>query len=219
MTTNGNNVFIDSGKYNYEEKDPFRKYIKSPKAHNTIYIENTTYTLYKKHYMPKITYYQKTLNHIYAQGVINIHDETLERNLIYSEGVIFLVDKGKFTRPKAMHQNFNISNEVTISNIKEHVTSIQNADKNMTITQHYEVDKIKKFHGDKKNIRGFISKQFNKLIAIQQIDYTMVSKNPIFLTEINTDIDNIKVSDVSFHTEKNILYFSINGQKRKIHLN
>ncbi len=218
LTTNGNNVFIDSGKYNYEEKDLFRKYIKSPKAHNTIYIENINYSLNKKNYIPKITYYKKALDYIYTQGVIDIHDETLERNLIYSEGVIFLIDKGLFQTPKKMHQNFNISNDVMILNIEQNVTSVQNGDKNITITQHLKVDNIEEFYGDKKNIRGFISKQFNKLTTIHQIDYSIRSKNPIFLTEINTDIDNIKISDVSFNTKKNILYFLINGKKRQIKL-
>lgn len=218
LTTNGNNVFIDSGKYNYEEKDTFRKYIKSPKAHNTIYIDNINYSLYKKYYIPKITYYKKGLNYIYAQGVINIHDATLERNLIYSKGVIFLIDRGIFQTPKIMHQNFNVSNDVTISSVEQNVTSIQNDNKNITITQHNSVDNVEEFYGDKKNIRGFISQKFNKLIPIHQIDYSIKSKNPIFLTEINTDIDNIKVSDVSFNATKNILHFSINREKIKIDL-
>lgn len=218
LTTNGNNVFIDSGKYNYEEEDTFRKYIKSPKAHNTIYIDHTNYSLYKKYYIPKITYYKKSLNYIYAQGVINMHDATLERNLIYSKGVIFLIDRGIFQTPEIMHQNFNISNDVTISSIEQNVTSIQNDNKNITITQHFNVNNVEEFYGDKKNIRGFISQQFNKLIPIHQIDYSIKSKNPVFLTEINTDIDNIKVSDVSFNATTNILHFSIDGEKIKIDL-
>ncbi len=190
----------------------------SPKAHNTVYLDNTKYSLNKKKYIPKITFYKKTSNYIYSQGTIYINGEFLERNLIYAKGVIFLIDKGIFQTPKKMHQNFNISNDVVILSAEQEKALIQNGDKNITITQHHKVDNIKKFYGDKKNIRGFISHKFNKLIPIHQIEYSMVSKNPIFLTEINTDIANIKISDVSYNVQKNNLYFSINGEKREVHL-
>lgn len=218
LTSNGNNVFIDSGKYNYEENDPFRKYIKSPKAHNTIFIENSNYHLSKSKYIPKITYYEKSSNYIYVQGVINILGEFLERNLIYSEGVIFLVDKGSFTTHKKMHQSFNISNDVTIIRAEQNVTSIKNGDKNLTITQHYNVDNIERFMANENDIRGFISEKFNQLIPISQIEYSISSSTPIFLTEINTDAENIVVSDVAYNVDKKYFQFSINGVERKVQI-
>ena len=35
--------FVDSGKYNFVESDPFRKYIRSVFSHNTISVDNQTY--------------------------------------------------------------------------------------------------------------------------------------------------------------------------------
>ncbi len=215
LTDNGNNIFIDAGKYNYESENEFRKYIISPKAHTTLYVEDEWYTLSK--YSAELTYYKENNDYVYTQGLVKINDEVLIRNIIYIEGVVFLLDQGILTNPQVVKQNFNLSPDVSIVDVTSDTVTVENNDKVVQIKQYYNIDTVERFYEDEEHIRGFFSTTFDTLTPMHQVEFSLaITDNPIFLTEINTDTDNISVSGVMYHTEDNILSVIVGGKTLQI---
>ncbi len=216
LTDNGNNIFIDAGKYNYEAKDVFRKYIISPKAHTTVYLENQKYAFFPytlSKYHAELTHYEENSEYIYAQGIIHIGKEILTRDIIYMEGVVFLLDRGLLSSPQALKQNFNLSPDVSISLLEANILTIKNSDKLVTLKQYYEISGVETFYEDRENVRGFYSTTFNSLLPMYQIEFSSpISKTPILLTGINTDTHNISVTSVNYDSNTSVFSAKVNGE-------
>lgn len=204
LTLGNKNVFIDSGKYNYEERDLYRKYIRSPRAHNTIYIEGLEYNFHQNKYESHISHYEETNEYIYTQGIIIIDGDILKRNIIYIDGLLIVLDCGFFTSEKTLHQNFNISNDVIVKDISFNQATIDSNGHEIKIKQHTLDTTVEEYFGDTESIRGFVSEKFNILIPVKQIDFSTTGSKPFMLTEINK-LDNCDVESLHFDNHQNML--------------
>src|SRR5699024_488993 len=80
-------VFNDSGKYNYDLKDPIRKHMISPLAHNSLSLYKENYTVSNNMKAKEAVFINHTKSHKYyklVQGVNNSYPNLkLVRTLIY----------------------------------------------------------------------------------------------------------------------------------------
>ena len=61
--------FVDSGKYNYNEANVYRKYFRSTMAHNTITVDGKSYPLTKEQVnKSRIDHYKTTSSYSYVIG-------------------------------------------------------------------------------------------------------------------------------------------------------
>lgn len=209
LTIGKTDFFVDSGKYNYQERDPYRKYFRSTMAHNTITVNNKTYPINPDFAgKSKITKYVDDPSFFYVQGEHEIYENTLiKRTLFYERNkeMILIYDEIESNEPKVYSQIFNLGEHINIIKVNNQRCLLESAlnGKMIELRQVNKVENYKHYNGNKKPIRGWISTKFNEKKAINQLEFTNEAKdNDLqYRTIINTNID------------KGAKYFSVNSSK------
>ncbi|EJS78496.1 heparinase II/III domain-containing protein [Bacillus cereus] len=186
----GYDLFTDGGKYNYNNKDSYRKYIVSPFSHNTIIVDNKEYPL--------------DLNSSGKLGIVNyvLEDEfeCIELiNYLY-EGVkvkrfffllkpnlVIILDRIQSDSVHEYAQNFILHQDILFSKVSKEEACAQSLDGNikMTMIQHKEIDNLTYSFGDKNNTLGFISEKFGEIVPAPHLAYKVCKKKRHnFLTSI-----------------------------------
>ena len=85
--------FVDSGKYNFDEEDVYRQYVRSGLAHNTVIVDNASYDYKDESNIGKSNLYNYRCNSTYSlfQAQHEMYDGVkINRNIviIYDKGVI-----------------------------------------------------------------------------------------------------------------------------------
>ena len=185
----GKDIFIDSGKYNYDIKNKYRAYVISPMAHNTVTIENWTYRLDA----PQVSQNNISITDFISNSVyslikgknLNYKGKEIYRTLIFLKpDIIIIFDKilGK-SKAKAL-QLFNLAPSAKITELKENSVSISIGDDEIEMISLLDIDDIKIYFGDRKLPRGIMSQKFAQLTDISQIEISKKGTNLEFLTLI-----------------------------------
>lgn len=196
--------FTDSGKYNYKEKDPYRKYFRSTMAHNTITINKESYPI-KKELVGKsrLTHFVDTADYVYIEGEHELYEDTLVRRTLFyirESETILILDKLKSEIEQTYSQIFNMSENVHVIPLghKRCLFESKLNGKMIELRQINPVEEFKHYKGNTKPILGWISTKFNEKMPIDQIQYTNKAKELEFRTIINTDLNKaIKYFSVS----------------------
>lgn len=119
LVLDGNDILIDSGKYNYDKLDKIRQYMLSPEAHSVPLISNKTYSPSSPivdQYNLGIDYVSINNENKIVRGFNNLYDGiNLSRTVIYTEfGHVFIFDSMISDTEEILIQNFNLNETATI---------------------------------------------------------------------------------------------------------
>lgn len=196
LTIGNTDFFVDSGKYNYRERDPYRKYFRSSLAHNTITVNNKTYLIESELIgKSKINKYIDNPKFIYVQAVHELYADTkIKRTIIYVKDteLILIFDDIESEKKQEYSQIFNLGEDINFFQLNNRRYFLE-SNINGKIIELLQVDKIEKFKhykGNQKPIRAWISNDFNKKTPINQLEFVNEGTNRQYRTIINTDINN-----------------------------
>ena len=211
---NSHDIFVDSGKYNYDNKDPIRKYMRSPLAHNTIAIEGENYSIdpnlatFEK---LKITDYSSNKTYDYIKGINYCYNGSkLERSLLFIKpDFLIILDKFEGNIEKNYLQNFNLSPSIKIIDQFEQTVVLESFNSKIYIEQLAGFHKLKKYNGQKEKKRAIISEKFSQIKNTSQLEFSKKEKNGIFLTAIKMGEENNKVKKINYNEKNNLLSVSL----------
>lgn len=219
----GNDIFVDSGKYNYVRKDKYRKYIVSPFAHNTVAIEGMDYKLLdplKGRDIIKITGY--TSNPIFdmVKGINNAYTDTkIERTLLFFKpDILIIFDKMESELERNFKQIFNLAHTSEILSKSNDLAKIKAGEETIDIVQVLGADNIESFAGDRETPRAILSERFGKLIDNAQLEFSKKGMEVHYLTVIKMGANNNRLNDISFDRTSQILDIEIDDKKLSLPL-
>lgn len=188
----GQDLLIDGGKYNYNNKDPFRKYIISPFAHNQIVINGESYSL-KNMSLEKanISYFVLNEKFDIVELNNNLYEGTeIKRICLYLKpNIIFLIDTVKSTNiMESISQVYNIDSNLTVNSLSNSKLNGSTNDLNFNIYQLFSVDKcVYNFGNEIGVIRGYNSVKFGELKPCHNVEYIINNKKEVsFMSLIET---------------------------------
>lgn len=213
----GKDIFIDSGRYNYDKKNKYRSYMTSPLAHNTIAIEGLTYKLETPINDQKkiaITDFDNNSIYNYVKGRnIKYKGREIYRTLIFlKSNFIIIFDKIISSKNNKGLQLFNLAPHIEVEEVKDKSVSLKAGKYKVEVTSLLEIDDISIYHGDKETPRAIISQKFAKLTDISQIEFSKQGTNLDFLTLIKLGKPKI-LPELSYNKETNKLGIKINNHE------
>lgn len=216
---NGIDILQDSGRYNYDSKDPIRQYLQSPAAHSTIVVENENYEILepeKNKDNIKIVGYNFNENFSWVKGMNNAYPgSTLQRSILYlkNDNLLILYDKIKSEKEKNIKQIFNLDDEISVEEVSPSISTLKtNTNDNVKIYQYLLNDlQVKKVTASKNPPQALISKYFGKLLDTSQICYEKFGKDITFLTCIDLEHSRKEQPKITFDKELNKLEIQISG--------
>ncbi|MFC4661445.1 alginate lyase family protein [Oceanobacillus aidingensis] len=193
LTIGDTDFFVDSGKYNYQENDEYRKYFRSTLAHNSVTVDRKTYEL-KSAQLRKSKVIKYGINHDYNY-VVGIHElypgVKIERTLIYLKKMssVLIHDKLQSSKTHTYSQIFNIGKDVEVTSLtKKKILLKSTADeKEIELLQVNHVTEYKHYFGEEAPIAGWQSSKFNEKYPINQLRFSNKSDNLEYKTIINLE--------------------------------
>lgn len=214
LYNNGHDIFVDSGQYNYSNSKE-RFYVKSTKAHNTITINNSNYTLFEPNKVKNIINITDfNSNHIYdyVKGInFGYKDTEISRSIVFvKSGIIFLLDRISSNKTQMIRQHFNLAPHIKILEEDKNKTILDSKGTKISIEQFNPVDSLIVHKADLKKPYAIMSEKLNEIIKIQQIEYSKKAKNHYFLTVITFNQSN-NVNNIQFNDIEGFLSFESEG--------
>ncbi len=177
---NGKLVIMDSGKYSYNEKDVYRDYIKSARAHNTLSIENIEIKPEDVSASgSKITTFNKNHNSIIINGQIyrpDLFNHKREfifypfKKLIikdtFKNDVKFFLNIKKIIFDTVFTSNLHINPNLKMSIISKNIVRINNYADIELQSKDCELQVI---HAQESPLLGWVSFSYNKIIPASVI--------------------------------------------------
>jgi hypothetical protein len=198
----GSDVFLDGGKYNYNNKDKFRKYIVSPHAHNTVMVNNSEYSLdLDSPENTQIVNYELSKSHGYVQ-LINNHYDNVEINrkvFNFYPNIILIVDNIKSDKRHLYSQIFNIHPHFNVKKMNSNGFLMFNNTNNtfVELTQYGSENSIEYGFGFIKEgkVEGFFSEEFDRVVPCHNIRFNSSQENHTYVTTIELK-ETAKVNDL-----------------------
>jgi hypothetical protein len=180
----GYDIFIDSGKYNYDYNDPVRKYLLSPYAHSTVTVSGNEYKLDNDKI--KITDFYSTKLYDIVRGENNAYPQTNISRTIYlfKPDIILILDQVEGNLDQEILQIFNLSPRVEIKGHSKDCVDLYAGALPIRIIQRERSDMLEIFDGIVDAPRGIISVSFGKTTTTKQLQFSKKGKSLIFMTEI-----------------------------------
>ncbi len=133
----GVNILVDSGLYSYDEKNNYRKYIRSTRAHNTLQVDNKNYNILSKFYNNSLVRKVKEQWGGYHLSTKLFREEfnlTHNRHLIYLPTKFLLIlDNIDAEDTHNYKQNFHFHQDLNINIIRDNTYSTNIGSKTMKI--------------------------------------------------------------------------------------
>ncbi|MCF2132034.1 heparinase II/III family protein [Strepomyces sp. STD 3.1] len=199
------NYFVDSGKYNYASKDPYRQYVTSVFAHNSIAVNGKSYEPDTRRIgQSEITGFESTPSYSFVSGRHTLYDNVkIERTVIYLKpNNIVIHDQILSDEENKYSQIFNVGENVEVNKIsnqefllesKVDTTSIK-----LTQLSSDDLEGVDIYNGSEDPIRGWQSNTLNEKHPITSISFNKKGENQSYITTINLDrsdsVKNVKYS-------------------------
>lgn len=208
-------IFVDSGKYNYNLKDPLRQHMLSALAHTTILVKDGNYDLYNEKPI-EISSFRIGKDYKLIKGVHKAYKNvSIERIILVIDNKSYLIlDNIKSKDENTYIQNFVLDDKVDleiIGNRKYQLTTPLN--KKYLLQEHSKAAAPKLFHGPKHN--AVISKEFNQTKNTFRLEIRKKQRNSSFITSITPT--DIIIKNINFADD--YIVFEINGEKRRVEIN
>ncbi|MGY8670943.1 MAG: heparinase II/III domain-containing protein, partial [Candidatus Poseidoniales archaeon] len=215
---------VDSGKYNFDEDDPYRKYIRSTLAHNTITVDNVSYPINNSNDFgnPIVKNYYVSNDFSFIQASHSLYDgvEITRTLLFFSDGAIYIHDQIDSMEPHHYTQVFNVGSDVIVQengNLGANLTSNLDGGK-IFLKQLLPVEKSNGYFGSSEPISGWQSTTLNQLNPIQSLHYSKYGNSVQFQTAINIETSIVSANWSKLHGNVVIILEFENGTIREIKL-
>jgi hypothetical protein len=207
---------VDSGKYNYKEKDPFRRFFRSVFAHNTVVIDGKTYNLNSNQIgKAKISNWGQRDDFSYVIGSHELYENAVvERVLIQMDrGPLLIHDKILLDEEKTVSQSFNIGKDVQVTSASKTLISMKSKrdSSGVQMKQLLDIDDILWFEGSQSPLRGWQSFDFNQKHAIKSFELIKRGKRVEFLTLLNINCYK-QIIDVKIRYTNNSMVYEFIDQ-------
>lgn len=211
----GNDVLIDSGKYSYKGNDPIRKFIVSPKAHNTVNIKNKDYSLTTSaddQFKLKINKFMLKNKHKVITAMNKLYENTvlIRHSILTTDNILFIHDNVSSKQKETYEQIFNINENATINQINELKYEITiNEDiyilENIKLGNQNVTSEIKE---------GYVSRQFSKYVNNERIIFETNSEKTHFFTVLYNKKEESNLKDISL--KNRVITYNYKGEDRGI---
>ncbi|MET3196136.1 heparinase II/III family protein [Gottfriedia sp. OAE603] len=186
FSQNGQDIFIDSGKYNYNTREAVQKYLRTTFAHNVVTIDGKSYPISLDNVgKSKISNVVENKDSVIMTGEHTIYSGvTVYRTIIYlkDKKITCIQDEVLSDTQHTANQIFNIGQTISTKTIDSNTIRLNNS---ITMKQH-NPSYLKEYFGQMNPIRGFASTTFNEIFPIKQLDFESSGKNIQYFTSIST---------------------------------
>ncbi|MFD1451539.1 heparinase II/III domain-containing protein [Oceanobacillus sojae] len=193
LTIGNTDFFVDSGKYNYQEKDEYRKYFRSTFAHNSVTVDRETYELSSNQLgKSKVIKYGIKDDYSFVVGVHELYPGVkIERTLIYLKKLssVLIHDNLQSSKIHTYSQIFNVGRDVVVEPLTKKKVLLRSTidEKEVELIQVNHVTEFKNYVGEKKPIAGWQSSKFNEKYPITQLRFSNKSDNLEYKSIINLE--------------------------------
>jgi len=220
LSLNNEDIFVDSGKYNFDEKDPYRMYMRSSFAHNTVSIEGLAYDLRQEDFFDNPVILEKTdldggckisMQHTLYPDVV------ITRSVwMLSEHLTIIQDQIESSRTQKFIQHFNIDSKHSVELDSSNNFSIRTEGGQLLSMRLFSQDYESVYaFGSTNPLRGWQSKIFNTVEPIHWLGFEQEGKNIEFLTIINSH-ENSKVVNLRSTSSEDCIHVEFEQEELSI---
>jgi len=226
LSNNGYDIFVDSGKYNYNREDPIRIYCKSVAAHNTIQIGNN-----KKGYdilenasfikKPHITDYFQGSQYNLVKGLNPCYpnSSSVKRTVVLIKSSILVIyDEIECDNIQDCIQSFNLAPGMNYKKLDSNKLVLTNNDYDVIFEQHINIDNIEIIEPDSTIPQAVISETFNNLRDIKQIKIHKSGTHVCFLTSINLEPEKNTIKNIEIDNKDNVLKVKLDDENFQVYI-
>ncbi|NMI03854.1 hypothetical protein HF638_07690 [Paenibacillus sp. SZ31] len=226
LYTKGEDVFIDPGWYNYMWGDKFRAYLTSSMAHNTIVVDNKSYsTTDENSYKTGLLKTEKNDAYDYVLGFNDIYPGVqIDRHFYSLKNAILLYDNIT-SNDKHVYSQFyhlGLNTEIVSSSQNEVLISVGSSGFFVRIKQLLSGTQSEFYEGDFNSSEyGYLSRGFNHIESSKCIKFDVEGYNCNYMTLITIEDEhgNVEgIENLNFNLSSNKLSFSTNEKKYEIFL-
>lgn len=221
LTYQETDYIVDSGKYNFVENDPYRIFIRSIFAHNSIAVDAESYDVRDPDNVGRsvIENYEITPNYSFVKASHTLYEGVkITRSVFFfNDGAVYFHDRIESKDFHKYTQIFNVGNDVNVDyNDTTNVFLSSKIDNtSLTLTQLREFSDFETFNGSKEPMRGWRSTIFNEVSPITTLNYQLEGKDVDFETVINLRL-NITNVEVFQDEDKDIYVFKFDNNRTEI---
>lgn len=187
----GKDIFLDPGMYNYEKTDPYRKYFVSANAHNTIIVDDQSFStsLINDSRSGIVSWKDDgdlqeitVFNNLYASS-------SIQRTIYYIKpGIIILFDNIQSLESHKYSQLFQLNEDIIVDEIdQQHVElSWDSGQKTVNVYQLFGAPTLVIHKGSKK-IPGYglLSRNINEVTETSTLEFIQRGEQAFFMTLID----------------------------------
>ena len=199
LTYQDTDYFVDSGKYNDDMKDPYRVFMRSVFAHNSISVDDRTYSPSYPEYFGKsvIENFVIASDYCYVKASHTLYrGVTITRNVIFfNDGAVYIHDQIQSNDSHTYTQIFNLGQNVDVDDVNPNNVILSSTVDNssLTLVQLNQISEFESFRGSDNPIRGWQSLVFNELEPITTLNYIQHGEDVTFQTAINLGVQIVDV--------------------------
>ena len=218
LTFHDTDYFVDSGKYNYDESDPYRILMRSVFAHNSIAVDGKSYDIEDSNNVGKtvIEDYEVASNYSYVKASHTMYDGVkITRTVIFfNDGAVYFRDQIESDNEHTYTQIFNIGEDVIINDTNQNnvILSSMIDNSSLTLTQLNQISDFESYSGSHNPLRGWRSTTFNEITPMTTLHYQLEGENVNFETIINLEL-NITNVDFSQDGDTDIYIFEFDDNR------
>ncbi|TVT28887.1 hypothetical protein FO441_00990 [Salinicoccus cyprini] len=216
----GEDILVDSGKYNYDRKDPMKQYVRSPIAHSTFLSKEKIYALTNPlddiDYL-RLVFIKETPAFVHMAAINHLYENmNVWRDIIYFESKGFIViDRYLTDTARLVAQNFNLHEELTVKKGEGNEYKISTPNNVKLVLKEHTPRTVNRYYGHSHKERGFISRKFGQFIETQQIEFIKKSYKNQFITTLHEE-KAIHFANLELVDE--VLSIEVNGEKHTVYL-
>jgi Heparinase II/III-like protein/Heparinase II/III N-terminus len=220
---NGNDIFIDSGKYSYGSSK-IRGYILSPSAHTTLALKDKRYKFddikddHKKIYTSSFM----TNNKLdFVKGINKGYEGvTLERSVLFLKpNLVVILDNIQSNKIREVSQIYNLAPHIEIKGNTNYKVSLQSKNDIVEIEQLNFIDETLVHQGNTEIPRAVVSEKFGEVIKTNQLEFTKRIKDGFFLTVVKLGKDAIRnFKKASYDKSSGMLMVQTNNEEIKLYI-
>ena len=201
LTYQDTDYFVDSGKYNYDESDPYRILVRSVFAHNSIAVDGESYDIEDSNNIGKtvIDYFEITSNYCSVKASHTMYDGVkISRTVIFfNDGAVYFHDQIESDNHHTYTQIFNIGQDVIIDDTDQNNVLLSSMIDNssLTLTQLNPISEFESYNGSDDPVRGWQSTTFNEVTPITTMNYFLEGNDVAFETAINLGLEIVNVEN------------------------
>lgn len=218
----GEDIFVDSGRYNYDNKDKIRQYLLSPQAHSTLTVSNSDYKIedpYKFRNTIKTTDFTTNSLYSYVKGINNAYENCeLSRSLLFLKPELIIIkDRAQSEEITNFEQIFNIAPQLNVQKDENNDIILTSEKNKVSIRQLINRTSCEPsiITGDENIPRAIVSYEFSKLIRNNQIVYKASGNEVEFITIINLNHHEQNNFRIDYNNSTSLLDIDYNGQNFK----